>query len=181
MHRKIQRKMTHRRIPIMRKLVPGLMVAMALVFSGVPARAQEYNRAEVFLGGSLYDANTNVYGWQASAAVNVSSHVGVVADFGGHYDQGSNSHEFLFGPRFRTGRARAVGFGHALFGGQRLGSASLSINSLTMGFGGGLDVFVNDSFGFRAMQFDWLPTRLAGTWFKENYRYGFGVVIPFGN
>lgn len=164
----------------MRMLVPALLV-VALLSSGISGEAQEYNRAEVFLGGSLYDGNTNVYGWQGSAAVNVSSHVGVVADFGGHYDLGSNSHELLFGPRFRTSRAHAVGFGHALFGGQRLGSASLSINSFTLGIGGGLDLFVNNSFGFRAIQFDWLPTKLAGTWFKENYRYGFGVVIPLGN
>lgn len=165
----------------MRKLVPGLVMVVALVSFGIPARAQEYNRAEVFIGGSLYDGNTNVYGWQGSAAVNVSRYFGVVADFGGHYDQGSNSHEFLFGPRFRTPRARAVGFAHALFGAQRLGAASLSIDSFTMGIGGGLDLFVNNGFGFRVVQFDWMPTKLAGTWFRENYRYGVGVVIPFGN
>lgn len=166
----------------MRKPGPWLVVVVVLGFAGTARAQEEYPRGEVFGGFSVYDSNTNVYGWQASAAVNVSPHIGFVADFGGHYDATmGNSHEYLFGPRFRTSRARVVGFGHALFGAQRLGASGISIDSFAMGFGGGVDLVTDSGIGFRLAQVDWIPIRVAGTWFKQNYRYGIGIVIPLGN
>lgn len=165
----------------MRILVPGLVAAVLLF--GVSAQAQEYPRAEIFGGASLYDGAQIVYGWQASGAVNFARNVGFVADVGGQYDEMDNKqHQFLFGPRVRTSQSRVVGFGHALFGGQHIATGSgFSDIFFAMGIGGGMDVFVTEGFGIRAIQFDWVPIKLPGNWFYQNYRYGIGVVIPLGN
>jgi hypothetical protein len=164
----------------MRNVAFGL--AVALVFFGVTAEAQEYPAGEIFGGFSIYDGGSTVYGWQASGAANMSEHVGFVADFGGQYDDLlGNAHQFLFGPRVRSSRSTWVGFGHALFGGQRLSASGISVNGFAMGFGGGVDLLADSGFGVRLAQFDWVPTRIAGTWFSDQYRLGFGVVVPLGN
>jgi len=164
----------------MRKVVFAL--ALGLIFMGAEAQAQEYPAGEVFGGFSIYDGGSTIYGWQASGAANMTEHIGMVADFGGHYDNlAGNSHQFLFGPRVRTSRSNFVGFGHALFGGQRLSSSGFSINGFTMGIGGGADLITDSGLGFRLVQFDWIPTRIGGTWFNDQYRVGFGVVVPIGN
>lgn len=43
-------------------------------------------------------------------------------------------------------------------------------------FGGGIDFRINDRFDFRAVQFDYNPTRL-GDQTQHNYRIGIGIVI----
>jgi hypothetical protein len=164
----------------MRNALLGSIIALACF--AATAEAQEYPRGEVFGGFSIYDGGSTVYGWQASGAVNMTEHLGVVADFGGHYDDlAGNSHEYLFGPRVRTSRSTWVGFGHALFGGQRLSSSGFSINGFTMGIGGGVDLITDSGLGFRLVQLDWMPTRIGGTWFQDQVRYGFGVIVPLGN
>ena len=88
----------------MRNALLGSIIALACF--AATAEAQEYPRGEVFGGFSIYDGGSTVYGWQASGAVNMTEHLGVVADFGGHYDDlAGNSHEYLFGPRVRTSRS----------------------------------------------------------------------------
>jgi hypothetical protein len=163
----------------MRKVILGL--ALAVVCFGATAEAQEYPAGEIFGGFSVYDGGSTVYGWQASGAANMTENLGFVADFGGHYDDvAGNSHQFLFGPRVRTPYSNWVGFAHGLFGGQRLSNSGVSINGFTMGIGGGLDLNLDNGVGFRLVQFDWIPTRIAGTWFQDQYRMGFGVVLPLG-
>jgi hypothetical protein len=164
----------------MRRVILGFVLGV-LCFGGW-AEAQEYPVGEIFGGFSIYDGNTTVYGWQASGAANMTEHIGIVADFGGHYDDvAGNSHQYLFGPRFRTSRSTWVGFGHALFGTQRLSASGFSINAFTMGFGGGVDLITGSGFGIRLAQFDWLPTRIGGAWFQDQSRIGFGVLVPLGN
>jgi len=164
----------------MRKVALGL--ALALVCFGTAAQAQEYPAGELFGGFSIYDGGSTVYGWQGSGAVNMTESLGIVADFGGQYDDVSgNAHQFLFGPRIRTPRQRWVGFGHALFGGQRFSGSGVNINGFAMGFGGGVDVNTDSGLGIRLIQFDWIPTRLTSTWFNDQYRLGFGVTVPLGN
>jgi len=164
----------------MRKVVFGLVLAM--VCFGANAEAQEYPAGEIFGGFSIYDANATVYGWQASGAVNMTEHIGIVADFGGQYDDVlGNAHQYMFGPRVRSSRSTWVGFGHALIGGQRMAAGGASINGLAMGFGGGLDLIMDNGFGIRLAQFDWVPTRIGGTWFNDSVRYGVGVIVPLGN
>ena len=163
----------------MRKVLLGLVVAM--VCFGASAEAQEYPAGELFGGFSVYDGGSTVYGWQASGAANISENIGFVADFGGQYDAVlGNAHQFLFGPRVRSPRSRWVGFGHALFGGQRLSASGINVNGFAMGFGGGLDMNTDSGLGIRLVQFDWIPTRIASTWFRDQYRLGFGVTVPLG-
>ena len=166
----------------MRKVVLGLVVAAMCFGASAEVQAQEYPAGEFFGGFSVYDGGATVYGWQASGAANVSENFGIVADFGGQYDDVlGNAHQFLFGPRVRSPRSRLVGFGHALFGGQKLSASGLNVNGFSMGFGGGVDVNTDSGFGVRIVQFDWIPTRIAGTWFNDQYRLGFGVTVPLGN
>lgn len=164
----------------MRKVALGL--ALALVCMSSAALAQEYPGGEIFGGFSVYDGGSTVYGWQASGAANVSEHLGLVADFGGQYDDLlGNAHQFLFGPRVRSSRATWVGFAHALFGGQRLSASGFSTSGFAMGIGGGLDVNTDRGVGFRLVQVDWVPTRISGSWFTDQMRLGFGITIPLGN
>jgi opacity protein-like surface antigen len=70
----------------------------------------------------------------------------------------------------------ATVFAHALFGGINAGG-HISDSAFAMGFGGGLDVNVNDHFAVRAVQFDWIPIQNAGAWDTNTIRFGFGIVI----
>lgn len=53
---------------------------------------------------------------------------------------------------------------------------TLSETGLAGAFGGGLDLRVNDRVDFRVIQFDYAPTRLAGTT-QHNFRFGVGIAI----
>jgi hypothetical protein len=78
---------------------------------------------------------------------------------------------------------KAAPFAEALFGaashyGQRTGNWS----TFAMGFGGGLDVPLNDHFAFRVFQADYIPARQAfglSGW-NSNLRVQTGLVFTFG-
>ncbi len=72
-----------------------------------------------------------------------------------------------------------TGFVHAMFGGAAFRGDSNSDTGFAMAFGGGLDVKGGKRFAFRAIQFDYVPTRLFNTW-QHNIRLGFGVVFKLG-
>lgn len=140
---------------------------------------------QLFGGFSFDDAEARMYGWQASGARNLTRNLGLVADFGGHYDSVSGidvqTHQFLFGPRYRSRESRWVGFGHVLGGLQRVGVSGLgSENALGLGLGGGLDLMTERGFGFRVMQLDWMPAHNGGDWTTDQYRAGFGLILPVG-
>ncbi len=52
-------------------------------------------------------------------------------------------------------------------------------NSFAMALGGGVDVNLGKHLAIRAVQVDYLPTRLRGGW-ENSLRFGFGVVWQFG-
>ena len=78
------------------------LTSLVLVVS-FSATAQEYPRAEVFGGYSLFHADgssffrlgggENLNGWNASVCGNVNSWFGLAADFSGHYDSSSSTTE----------------------------------------------------------------------------------------
>jgi hypothetical protein len=60
----------------------------------------------------------------------------------------------------------------------------LIINSVTpdeffaLGFGGGMDVSVNDLIGIRVFQFDYRPNRARGLW-SHDVRFSSGIVLKW--
>ena len=89
------------------------------------------------------------------------------------------TYEFMAGPRFASRGDTATGFVHAMFGGAAFRGFEFSDTGFAMAFGGGLDVNVGKGFAIRAIQFDYVPTRLFDTW-QHNIRRGFGVVFKLG-
>jgi hypothetical protein len=175
----------------MRKV--GLLLLLTALLA-VPAMGQdEYPKAEIFGGFSYGNLSTDgtregFYGWQASAAGNFHKNVGIVADFGGQYKSIEgvrvSTYEYLVGPRFYYRQEKATVFAHALFGGARIGAGaggvSVSSNGFAMGYGGGVDVKINDRVAFRVFQVDYMPTRFEGVWQKSNVRLGVGIVFTSG-
>ena len=166
-----------------------LMICLIVICLPLVAMAQDPPKAEVFGGFSILSADLGdrekFYGFQTSVAGNFHKNFGIAADVGGQYkDLNGNSvyiYEFLFGPRFSIRNDAATVFAHALFGGVHAGGAGDSQNGFAMGFGGGIDVNVNNRFAVRVVQFDWTPNRINDIWSKSEVRFGFGIVIKAGN
>ena len=196
-------------------LTTGLAIGLLLL--SIPSFAQEVNypKAEVFGGFSISSAaisstdpvtgltsslRESFMGWQGSANLNVTHHLGIVGDFGGQYKTVAgipmNSYQFLFGPRIAFRGPRVTPFVHAMFGGVKEGIGSFSITDpitgltistpsvsstgLGMAMGGGLDVNLSDRFALRVPQFDWTPMHVGGVWEKNVIRIGIGLVVKAG-
>ncbi len=173
------------------------------------AWGQDYPKVEVFGGFSIgqievqepvvgrFDEAT--IGFQAAVTVNVNRTLAVVTDFGGLWGDltttlfsgGSSGGgtfrmlHILAGPRFtkRMDDGFTV-FVHALPGfARQLRTERFTTTSTSNGFavalGGGLDVNLGKHLAIRAVQVDYLPTRLRGRW-ENSLRFGFGVVWQFG-
>lgn len=196
-------------------LTTGLAIGLLLL--SIPSFAQEVNypKAEVFGGFSISSAaisstdpvtgltsslRESFMGWQGSANLNVTHHLGIVGDFGGQYKTVAgipmNSYQFLFGPRIAFRGPRVTPFVHAMFGGVKEGIGSFSLTDpitgltistpsvsstgLGMAMGGGLDVNLSDRFALRVPQFDWTPMHVGGVWEKNVIRIGIGLVVKAG-
>ncbi len=148
-------------------------------------------------------------GFQAAIAVNVNRTLGIVADFGGlwgdhpTFSSGTTFAEGTFrvlhifvGPRFTKRMDGFAVFVHALPGFDqqretimRKGffspptTTTSTSNGFAMALGGGVDVNLGKRLAIRALQVDYLPTRVSTpffTNFRSNVRVGFGVVLKFG-
>jgi hypothetical protein len=100
-----------------------------------------------------------------------------VGDFGGHYKNGLNFHEYMGGIRLNIRRDRATGFVHALFGGIHGSDGGFSDSGYLMGYGGGVDLNAGERIALRIVQVDWLPVRFDRVWNKSMVRFGFGIVL----
>ncbi|HWP45307.1 MAG TPA: outer membrane beta-barrel protein [Blastocatellia bacterium] len=165
-----------------------MMCFAVLLLAALPARAQDtYPTAEIFGGYSyfsadiefddpfddddqgFFDEREGIHGFGFSVTGNFHPNIGIVGDFSYHKreieipfgnDIDISNFVFLFGPRF-TARGDAVDFfGHAMVGGVRNKVENFdSDTELALGFGGGLDIKVTDSFAVRAFQLDYIPMR----------------------
>jgi opacity protein-like surface antigen len=131
------------------------------------------------------------HGFDGNAAVNVNKWLGIAGDFGycrvSGMPSGSSAHNlnYLFGPRvsFRNyGRVTPylqflLGASHATVDVSGFGSASDSAFAFTIG--GGTDVQLTPHVAFRAIQFEFFPTRFGGTT-QNNLRLQTGLVYRFG-
>ena len=173
----------------MRKLAILSAVLFAL---SIPAVAQDSPKAEIFGGVSYMNAKLfpveHGVGFQASASGNFTEHFGLTADFGGHFRSVAGvdfqTFQYMVGPRAVARNERATGFVHALFGVAQvrvdtpLGSSSVA--KFAMGFGGGVDLNINDRVAFRAGQVDYIPALDANEDWRHNIRVGVGFVIKLG-
>ncbi len=138
----------------------------------------------------------------------VSGQFTMVARFlGVHIIQKIRFHDVLLGPRFMVRGERVTWFGHAMAG-IRFAKPLISnvpfvpvdtlgnpffdpatglpvvLNSVTpdeflaLGFGGGMDVSVNDLIGIRVFQLDYKPNRARGLW-SHDVRFSSGIVLKW--
>lgn len=175
----------------MRKLFSLFAVVL---FLALPAIAQEHPRVELFAGYSYARVETaspdrsNLHGFNAAIQGNVTSWLGLVGDFSGHYGKRDvspavqrdiSTHMALFGPRVAM-PARVRPFAHALFGVARGNAAvfgsSASETSFGMALGGGVDVEASDHVSIRLVQGDYLMTRFLDR-NRNNFRLSAGLVF----
>jgi opacity protein-like surface antigen len=179
----------------------SLMLAIALVFLGGTALAQDQvPKAELF-GGFSYvrtAGNSNINGWNAQAAFNVNKWLGVATDFSSYYQtrsedfsrRSANLTNFMIGPQIYDRAGKITGFAHALFGGARAGQGLLlrkgtpgnTSTNYAMAFGGGIDANMNEIIAVRLFQVDYLRirarnpvTQAAEGW--DNFRLSIGIVF----
>lgn len=168
-----------------------LIVLAALALAALPARAQKtelfggYSYARLNPGG-LSGNDFSLNGWHVGVQGNVTSFLGLVGDFSGHYGSragvDTSSHQALFGPRI-TLRGPVSIFGHALFGVAR-GNAGLfgstsSNTAFGMAVGGGADFnMLTSRVAWRVVQADYLMTRWSGR-SHNNARISTGLVLRF--
>jgi hypothetical protein len=160
----------------MRKLIG---VAVLVVMVSMVGMAQETPKPEVY-GGYQYDRTDgggHGQGWNTAANLYVTRWLGGTADFSGVYNNGS-IYTYTFGPVVSTHKQNFSPFAHALFGGARAASGSLSNNGMAMYFGGGVD-FGKGKWAVRAVQFDWMLLRFNGISNKNNMRVNTGLMYRF--
>ena len=186
----------------MRKLV--LIGATFLLF-GALAAAQVPTSGNVFFGYSYYNSKLTVdraslNGWEGSLEGKVFPHVGIVADFSGHYgsqdfpvcptvpvgDSGcgtasASTHQLnvMFGPRVSFSVGRWMPFAQAMFGVAHISSTTGfgKDNSWASALGGGLDYRIVRPVAWR-FQFDYMHTHLYSIG-QNNFRFSTGPVLRF--
>lgn len=86
----------------------------------------------------------------------------------------------LAGPRFTWRKKGITTFGDFLYG--RSTASYEQGKHFTMGYGGGVDLRVNDRFSLRPFQFTYIPSRApdSGFLWRHSFRYQTGVVFNFG-
>jgi len=174
----------------------GFGLALLLLVAGMQAaQAQTISRVQVFGGYSYtrFDTRTvgfanesNLNGWNLSAAFNVLPYLGAVGEVSGQYGPQINFRDVAFGPQVLYPRWGFLFFGHGLFGKAR------SFDSVGNGlgdtqraylFGGGVDMGVphHPRFALR-LQGDYAHSSLFGA-DQNDLRISVGLVYhwhPFG-
>ena len=172
----------------MRRIRVFFVVVSVLLLLAVPASAQDYPKVEIFGGISYANVDDTIdierehlFGFQTSFAGNLNKYFGIVGDFGVQFNPNvGETYELMAGPRFAVRGDTATGFVHAMFGRAAFSGNVNSDTGFAMAFGGGLDVYVvGKRIAFRAIQFDYVPTRLFNTR-QHNIRLGLGVVFMLG-
>jgi opacity protein-like surface antigen len=192
-----------------------ILVAAFMVLSfACLAAAQVPTSGNIFFGYSYYNSKlavdrANLNGWEGSLEGKVFPHVGIVADFSGHYGsqhfpicpvvpvggQGggcaassASTHELavMFGPRVSFSLGRWTPFGHGLFGVAHISSNGFgSDTSFALALGGGLDYRIAKPIAWR-FQLDYMRTQLtpassglSSGSAQNNFRFSTGIVFRF--
>jgi opacity protein-like surface antigen len=136
-------------------------------------------------------AKSDLNGWDLSVALNGTKNAALVVDVTGHYGKvGSpnwtsgtpelasikyprnyKAHTLMFGPKYSVTIGKFAPFAQSLLGIVHINLGGLRTRQTTNNFGftagGGLDVAVNDKFGIRAFQAQYLQVRNGGFMVKE--------------
>lgn len=168
------------------RTIAGFLLAL-LLFS-LPSFAQ--NEAPVLEVSGTYSyvrfssTKSNFNGGSASFALNPTSWLGLVADFGGYHESVSagfdsaNLVTYLFGPRLSyRGKERITPFVQVLFGGAY--DTLIARSALALAAGGGCDVKVAPHVALRLAQAEYFMTRF-GQQTQNNVRISTGIVFQFG-
>jgi hypothetical protein len=164
----------------MKKLI---LVMILTILGSIPVMAQENGvpKAEVFTGYSYLrtERGTNLNGFDFSVTGNVNKNFGITGEFGGLYGRSfvDSAYTFMAGPRLSARTGNVTPFVHALVGG--IGVPVEGEAGFATALGGGVDVRVNDRISIRAIQADYLLTRLFNNT-QHNARLSFGVIFNFG-
>ncbi|MBV9088190.1 MAG: OmpA family protein [Acidobacteriaceae bacterium] len=166
-------------------IVLVIALATALAMGALPLAAQEQPtpKVEIFGGYSFYHPGLNVTtttsgvpntfsldnmpsGWGAATSFMLARHIGLTADFGGHYKTfndlgGLNLHigTFLFGPRFEFRTSHLTPFAEVLGGLHRIAPQNVGVSANNAGavaVGGGLDAHLSRHFDIRLVQADYI-------------------------
>lgn len=145
----------------------------------------------------IIDEREGFNGFNTSVTGNVSRYVGLKFDYSYHQRSleflndttTARLHNFLGGVQFKDNTKDAdkkvKPFAHALVGGAHAqidltqfddSLTDFSETGVAGAIGGGVDIRINDRFDFRAVQFDYNPTRFDGET-QHNFRIGVGIVI----
>ena len=185
---------------VIHKLIVLCVVLSLSLFAFGQENASEPAKAEIFGGYQFLHANTgvsglsgfNLNGWNTSATGFFTKNLGVTADFGGSYGTPSilgvgvktNFYSFLFGPTVRfPNSSRLTPFFHGLFGvgrisGSALGTGLGSDTGFAWAAGGGIDANLSRNFSIRAVQLDFLQSRVMSAT-QNNFRLSTGIVLRF--
>ena len=179
----------------MKRLVCLMSLVLAVSLS---VAAQDAPKAEVFGGYSYLRANPglgapgfNLNGGSGSISYNLSSAIGIVADFGGYhasniYGSGvsGNIFSYTFGPKFVYRSGKVEPFAQALFGGARASGGGTNNNAFAMALGGGVDVKATEHVAIRLIQAEYVMTRfniVGVATDQNNARISAGIVFRFGS
>jgi hypothetical protein len=168
-----------------------ILVAMFMVLSFASlGDAQVPTSGNIFFGYSYYNSNlavdrASLNGWEGSLEGKVFPHVGIVADFSGHYGSqdypvcpvfvpvggggggcataSTSTHQLnvMFGPRISFSAGRWRPFGQGLFGIAHVSSNGFgSDNSFAVALGGGVDYRIVKPVAWR-FHLDYMRTQLT--------------------
>jgi hypothetical protein len=174
------------------------LFASILVFVEIAA-AQIPTSGNVFFGYSYLNTNLNgdrnsLNGWEGSVEAKVLPHIGLVADFSGHYgsetfracngfdcvifDADVTQNNYLFGPRVSASFGKIRPFAELLIGASHVHIHALDTDtSFATGVGGGLDYRFLKILAWR-MQGDYIHTSPFHTP-QNNVRLSTGIVVRF--
>jgi hypothetical protein len=179
----------------MRKLVVILFVFILAEI----ATAQIPTSGNVFFGYSYFNTNlngdrNNLNGWEGSVEGKILPHIGIVADFSGHYGSEDftacngfdcvifntdvTQHNYLFGPRVSASIGKIRPFAELLIGASHVSVRDLdSDTSFATGVGGGLDYRLLKLLAWR-FQGDYIHTSVFNGP-QNNLRLSTGIVVRF--
>lgn len=178
---------------MIQKLIVLCVVVSLSLFAFGQENTQEPPKAEIFGGYQFVHGNTgisgasgfNLNGWNTSASGFFTKNLGLTADFSGSYGTPSSLgvkasfYSFLFGPSVRfPNSSRVTPFIHGLFGVGRVSASGFSDTGFAWAAGGGFDASLSRNFSIRAVQVDFVQSKLVNLT-QNNFRLSTGIVLRF--
>lgn len=174
-----------------RELLMVVILFLVLGCTALPSSAQGIPRLQVFGGFSYmrFDSRTlgfandsNLEGYNVSAAFNVFRFLGVAGELSGQYGPHINFRDMAVGPQYVRRMGPVVAFGHFLWGKGRsfdsIGSAGGDTHWAYV-IGGGADLDYRHNLSLRVLQVDYIHSNLFNR-NQQNVRVSVGVVYHLG-